>query len=246
MEFLTKNGFSNVVALTEEVFSANSEVFGKVAIKRVVKNSIEFQAFLNLKHENIVSAYEVIEAEEFAFVLMEFAEFGDVFEYIMNHGLLCIEATLSVFSQIVKAVGYCHARGISHGDIKLENVLLSKDGSAKLADFGFAKQSEFVCASEEFCGTLPYSAPEVIQGLEFNAKKADIWSMGVVLYVMLFGAFPYSDADATSMVMAQLSNTLVFPENTSENLKSLISAMLEPVVEKRADATLILHLLNQI
>ena len=70
--------------------------------------------------------------------------------------------------------------------------------------------------------------------------------MGVVLYVMLFGAFPYSDVDATSMVMAQLSNTLVFPENTSQSLKYLILSMLEPNTEKRADASSVLLALNQL
>ncbi|CAC5393867.1 TSSK [Mytilus coruscus] len=170
MEFLMNSGLLNVVALTEEVFSASSEVFGKVAIKKVLKTSTEFEAFLSLKHENIVEAIEIIEAEEFAFVLMEFAEFGD----------------------IVKAVEYCHSIGIAHNDIKLENVLLS-NGCVKLADFGFAKSSVIVAESEEFCGTLPYAAPEVIMEMEHNTMKADMWSMGVMLYVMLFGAFPFSD-----------------------------------------------------
>ena len=244
MEFLMNSGFSNVKALTEEVFSAESQVFGKVAIKKVLKSSTEFEAFRNLKHENIVEVYEIIEAEEFAFVLMEFAEFGDVYEYIMNNGLLSVEATLSVFAQVLSAVAYCHANGIAHSDIKLENVLLS-NGSAKLADFGFAKSSEVVAESEEFCGTLPYAAPEVVMGMEYNSMKADMWSMGVMLYVMLFGGFPYSDVDASEMVSAQLANTLSFPENTSESLKALISSMLEPSVEKRADASSVLLALAQ-
>lgn len=246
MEVLLNNGLSNVIALAEDVFSANSEVFGRVAIKKVLKSSTEFDALLRLKHENIVSVFEVLEAEEFAFVLMEFAEFGDVYDYIVKNGLMSVENTLSVFAQIVKAVEYCHANGIAHCDIKLENILLSKNGSAKLADFGFAKSREIEAESDEFCGTLPYSAPEVIQGIEYNTRKTDMWSMGVVLYVMLFGAFPYSDVDATSMVMAQLSNTLVFPENTSQSLKYLIISMLEPCAEKRADASSVLFALNQL
>ena len=241
MEFLMNSGFSNVNALTEEVFSATSEV----AIKKVLKSSTEFKAFLSLKHENIVEVYEIVEAEEYAFVLMEFAEFGDVFEYIMNNGLLSVESTLSVFAQVLSAVQYCHEHKIAHSDIKLENVLLSKNGSAKLADFGFAKSCEIVAESDEFCGTLPYAAPEVIQGMEYNSMKADMWSMGVMLYVMLFGGFPYSDVDASQMVTCQLSNTLSFPENTSESLKSLISSMLEPSVEKRADASSVLLALSQ-
>ncbi|XP_063426926.1 testis-specific serine/threonine-protein kinase 3-like [Mytilus trossulus] len=244
MEFLMNSGLSNVVALTEEVFSASSEIFGKVAIKKVIKTSTEFEAFLSLKHENIVEAIEIIEAEEFAFVLMEFAEFGDVFEYIMINGLMSVEATLSLFSQVVKAIEYCHSIGIAHNDIKLENVLLS-NGCVKLADFGFAKSSDIVAESEEFCGTLPYAAPEVIMGMEHNAMKADMWSMGVMLYVMLFGAFPFSDSDATSMVQSQISNTLSFPENTNETLKSLISSMLEPSVEKRANASSVRLALSQ-
>ncbi|VDI35900.1 Hypothetical predicted protein [Mytilus galloprovincialis] len=75
--------------------------------------------------------------------------------------------------------------------------------------------------------------------------KADMWSMGVMLYVMLFGAFPFSDSDATSMVQSQISNTLSFPENTNETLKSLISSMLEPSVEKRANASSVRLALSQ-
>ena len=175
MELLLNSGLSNVVALTEEVFSASSEVFGKVAIKKVLKTSTEFEAFLSLKHENIVEAIEIIEAEEFAFVLMEFAEFGDVFEYIMKNGLMSVEATLSVFSQVVKAVEYCHLNGIAHNDIKLENVLLS-NGCVKLADFGFAKSTVVVAESEEFCGTLPYAAPEVIGTQHHESRHVEYGS----------------------------------------------------------------------
>ncbi|CAC5399866.1 TSSK [Mytilus coruscus] len=145
-------------------------------------------------------------------------------EFLMNSGLLNVVAlTEEVFLplakySIVKAVEYCHSIGIAHNDIKLENVLLS-NGCVKLADFGFAKSSVIVAESEEFCGTLPYAAPEVIMGMEHNTMKADMWSMGVMLYVMLFGAFPFSDSDATSMVQAQISNTLSFRENTNEMLK---------------------------
>ena len=244
MEFLTSHGFSNITALTEEVSSASHEVFGKVVVKKVLKNSPEFEAFLNLKHENIVEAIQIVELEEFAFVVMEFAEFGDVFEYIMTNGLMSFEASLSVFSQVAKAVEYCHAKGIAHCDIKMENVLLSK-GSVKLADFGFAKASAVVAESDEFCGTLPYAAPEVVMGMEHNAMKADVWSMGVMLYVMLFGAFPFASEDASVMVESQLANTLVFPENTSSAVKALISGMLEPSVEKRASASTVLSALAQ-
>lgn len=237
MEFLT-NQFYNVNALTKEVFSAESKVYGPVVIKKVPKSSVEFKSFCSLKHENIVQVYEIIEAEEFAFVIMECAE-CDVFEYIMNNGLMSMEVALSVFVQILKAIVYCHKNQVAHSDIKLENILLS-NGSAKLADFGFAKFSDIVAESQEFCGTLPYAAPEVIQGLEYNPMKADMWAMGVVLYALLFGGFPFSDADASEMVAVQLSNTLFFPENASETLKSLISSMLEPSVEKRADASSVL------
>ncbi len=243
MEFLKNQGFSNVTSLTEEVFSASTEAFGKVVVKQVLKSSTEYSSFLTLKHENIVQALEIIEVEEFAFVVMEFAEFGDVFEYVMSNGLMSLEATLSVFSQVAKAVKYCHEKGLAHCDIKMENVLLS-NGSVKLADFGFAKTST-VAESDEFCGTLPYAAPEVVMGMEHDAMKADVWSMGVMLYVMLFGAFPFSHEDASAMVEAQLAHAIVFPENTNAGLKSLISAMLEPSVEKRTSASSIVLALAQ-
>ena len=243
MEFLKNQGFSNVTSLTEEVFSASTEAFGKVVVKQVLKSSTEYSSFLTLKHENIVQALEIIEVEEFAFVVMEFAEFGDVFEYVMSNGLMSLEATLSVFSQVAKAVEYCHEKGLAHCDIKMENVLLS-NGSVKLADFGFAKTST-VAESDEFCGTLPYAAPEVVMGMEHDATKADVWSMGVMLYVMLFGAFPFAHEDAAAMVEAQLAHALAFPENTNAALKSLISAMLEPSVEKRASASSVVLALAQ-
>ena len=84
MEFLANHGFSNISAITEEVFSANSQSFGKVVVKQMSKSSFEYQAFINLKHENIVKALEIIKVEELAFVFKEFAEYGDVFEYVMS------------------------------------------------------------------------------------------------------------------------------------------------------------------
>lgn len=245
MDFLNNQGFSDITCITEEVFSANHDIFDKVVIKKVLKSTTEFKSFLNLKHENIVEALQIIEAEEFAFVVMKFAEFGDVFDYIMTNGLMSQEATLSVFTQVVKAVEYCHAHGIAHSDIKMENVLLFK-GSVKLIDFGFAKASEVVAESDEFCGTLPYAAPEVVMGMEYNTMKADVWSLGVLLYVLLFGAFPFPNEDATSMVQAQLSRVISFPKNISNNLKALIASMLEPSIDNRMSANSILLAIAQL
>lgn len=244
MNTLVSHGFSNITCITEEIFSANHEAFGKVAIKKVHNSSTELKAFLHIKHENIVEAIQIIEVDEFSFVVMKFAEFGDVFDYIMTNGLMSEEASLSVFTQVVKAVEFCHAKGIAHCDIKMENVLLFK-GSVKLADFGFAKVSEVVLESDEFCGTLPYAAPEVVMGMEHNAMKADVWSLGVLFYALLFGAFPFPAEDAKSMVEAQLSRVFTFPENTSENIKSLIVSMLEPSIEKRMSAKSVLNALAQ-
>lgn len=244
MEFLVSHGFSNVSAITEEVFSATSQSFGKVVVKQMSKRSFEYQTFINLKHENIVKALEIIEVEELAFVVTEFAEYGDVFEYVMTNGLMSVEATLSVFSKVAKAIAYCHSMGIAHCDIKMENVLLS-NGSVQLADFGFACNSAIIEESEEFCGTLPYAAPEVVMGLKHDAMKADIFSMGVMLYVMLFGAFPFPSENASYMVEAQLAHAISFPENTNVAIQSLISAMLEPSIENRMSASDVLVALAQ-
>ncbi|NXU21493.1 TSSK6 kinase, partial [Pardalotus punctatus] len=119
--------------------------------------------------------------------------------------LPCAPNARDIFVQVVRAVSYLHDRNLVHRDLKCENVLLSSDGRrAKISDFGFSKEvNGHVDLSSTFCGTVAFTPPEVLMGIPYDAKKYDIWSLGVMLYMMVVGNIPFDDSNVQSMPQLQ-------------------------------------------
>lgn len=138
-----------------------------------------------------------------------------------------------IFREIVNAVAYCHRNNFAHRDLKLENILMTAQGQIKLCDFGFAKSFDKSCFSETFCGSLPYCAPEILQGNAYNAFSTDVWSLGVILFAMVTGEMPFDNSNVRQMVWAQSNKFLPSNQIASECL-ALIESMLEPESVKRA------------
>ncbi len=107
---------------------------------------------------------------------------------------------LPIFRQLVSAVAYCHAKGIIHRDLKLEHVLVTRTLSVKIIDFGFAVTQPNARKLRMLCGTPVYMAPEILRKQEYMGGPVDVWSLGVIFYVLLSGAFPFP---GTSLVSAQ-------------------------------------------
>ncbi|KAE9615229.1 hypothetical protein Lal_00048313 [Lupinus albus] len=151
----------------------------------------------SLKHPNIVRFKEVLLTPTHLAIVMEYAAGGELFERISNAGRFTEDEARFFFQQLISGVSYCHSMQICHRDLKLENTLL--DGSTaprvKICDFGYSKSSVFHSQPKSTVGTPAYIAPEVLTRKEYDGKIADVWSCGVTLYVMLFGAYPFEDPE---------------------------------------------------
>nr|CAD7194420.1 unnamed protein product [Timema douglasi] len=151
----------------------------------------EIQIMTKLQHPHIIRLYQVMETEKMIYLVTEYASGGEIFDYLVENGRMNEKEARRIFQQIVAAVHYCHTRQIVHRDLKAENLLLDLDKDIKLADFGFSNHFQPGQKMSTWCGSPPYAAPELFEGREYDGPKTDIWSMGVVLYVLVCGALPF-------------------------------------------------------
>ena len=195
-----------------QVFTARHKLTGEVVAAKIIKSAqaqaeyiqMELSILRTLSHPNIVvlRGHEAMAADDQHAIFFEVCEGGDLFAYVRRSGLLSEAEARPCFAQIVAAVAYLHEQGIAHRDIKLENVLLAKNG-CKLCDFGLAHaySAPYDTADSrwlhEICGSKSYSAPEVLAGRGYDGFGADVWSCGVCLFAMLAGFFPYDEASET-------------------------------------------------
>jgi len=149
-----------------------------------------------LRHPHVIEYKEVFVTSEYICIAMEFASGGSLFTYVQRAVRLKEAAARWFFQQLIIGLDYCHRRGVVNRDIKLENTLLQMVQGLplpllKICDFGYSK-AHFMSAPKSKVGTLAYMAPEIIKATgNYDGKKADIWSCGVMLYVMLFGQYPF-------------------------------------------------------
>ncbi len=138
-----------------------------------------------------------------------------------------MEKVQSIFTQLVGAVAYVHNLSCVHRDLKLENILLDKNENVKLCDFGFTREYEGKSSYlQTFCGTVCYSAPEMLKGDKYAGEKVDVWSLGVILYALLTGELPFDDDDDMVTKHKILSSEPRFPDNFPPDAKSLVSQLL--------------------
>jgi len=176
-------------------------------------------------------------------MVLELAGHGDLLEYIKLRGALDERRSRRMLSQITSAIEYLHARNIVHRDLKCENILLDRNNNIKVSDFGFSKELVVGGApSCTFCGSSAYASPEILQGKPYCAKASDMWSIGVILYIMACGKMPFDDNSIKRLIKDQLGQKIEWPSGgqqppLSNQLKALIRWMLQPVVSRRATVT---------
>ncbi|XP_029336913.1 serine/threonine-protein kinase SIK2 isoform X3 [Mus caroli] len=210
--------------------------FFKVAIKIIDKSQLdavnlekiyrEVQIMKMLDHPHIIKLYQVMETKSMLYLVTEYAKNGEIFDYLANHGRLNESEARRKFWQILSAVDYCHGRKVVHRDLKAENLLLDNNMNIKIADFGFGnffKTGELLAT---WCGSPPYAAPEVFEGQQYEGPQLDIWSMGVVLYVLVCGALPFDGPTLPILRQRVLEGRFRIPYFMSEDCEHLIRRML--------------------
>ncbi|KAE8846055.1 hypothetical protein PTNB85_02039 [Pyrenophora teres f. teres] len=184
-----------------------------------------------LDHPNIVRLYDIWENRDELYLIMEFVEGGELFSYIHEQGGLIEIHTVHIFRQIIAALKYCHRINIHHRDLKPENILLDRDTmTVKLVDFGMAALQPEGKKLTTPCGSPHYAAPEVIKTISYDGAKADVWSCGVILFVLLTGRPPFNysgdDRHLKHLFRDIAEAKYTMPDNISREAQDLIKRIL--------------------
>ncbi|XP_057162680.1 serine/threonine-protein kinase SIK1 isoform X2 [Ursus arctos] len=186
----------------------------------------EVQIMKLLNHPHIIKLYQVMETKDMLYIVTEFAKNGEMFDYLTSNGHLSENEARKKFWQILSAVEYCHSHHIVHRDLKTENLLLDGSMDIKLADFGFGNFYKSGEPLSTWCGSPPYAAPEVFEGKEYEGPQLDIWSLGVVLYVLVCGSLPFDGPNLPALRQRVLEGRFRIPFFMSQDCETLIRRML--------------------
>jgi len=200
----------------------------KVGMMEQVKREISVMKMV--KHRNIVQLHEVMASKSKIYLSMELVRGGELFSKI-SKGRLKEDAARFYFQQLISAVDFCHSRGVFHRDLKPENLLLDEDGSLKVTDFGLSALSDHLKQDgllHTTCGTPAYVAPEVIGKKGYDGAKADLWSCGVILFVLLAGFLPFQDDNIVAMYKKIYRGDFKCPPWFSPESRRLVTKLLDP------------------
>lgn len=191
-------------------------------------------------HKNIVHTVDIVHEDDRWYVVMEYCEGGDLFS-IIKSGQQSREEVLCYFKQIITGVAYLQEHGVCHRDLKPDNILINKDRFIKIADFGsscvFHLQWESCLHKVKgLCGSSPYIAPEEYEDGEYDGQSVDLWSIGIVLFTMLFRELPWESAQSSNPNYSKYLETGHIPQvETLEilDLKNVLYRLLERNPTKR-------------
>ncbi|KFK25099.1 hypothetical protein AALP_AA8G066200 [Arabis alpina] len=217
-----------------------------VAIKMIDKDKVmrvglseqtkrEISVMRIAKHPNVLELYEVMATKSRIYFVIEYCKGGELFTKVAK-GKLREDVAWKYFYQLINAVDFCHSRGVYHRDIKPENLLLDDNDNLKVSDFGLSALAD--CKRGDgllhtTCGTPAYVAPEVINRKGYDGTKADIWSCGVVLFVLLAGYLPFHDSNLMEMYRKIGKADFKCPSWFAPEVKRLLCKMLDPNHESR-------------
>ncbi|KAI4345724.1 hypothetical protein L6164_012822 [Bauhinia variegata] len=191
----------------------------------------EVDAMRRLQHHpNIIKIYEVMATKSKIYFIVEFAVGGELFSKILRRGRLTEPVARRYFQQLVSALCFCHQNGVAHRDLKPQNLLLDKDGNLKVSDFGLSALPEQLKNGllHTACGTPAYTAPEILCRHSYDGSKADAWSCGLILYVLLAGFLPFDDSNIPAMCKKISRRDYQFPEWISKPARYVIYRLLDP------------------
>jgi 5'-AMP-activated protein kinase catalytic alpha subunit len=231
-----------------KVYYARNLASGQaVAIKMIDKDKIsrvglivqikrEISIMRLVRHPNVLKLFEVMASKSKIYFVLEYAKGGELFNKIAK-GKLSEDAARKYFHQLISAVDYCHSRGVYHRDLKPENLLLDDNENLKVSDFGLSALAESRRQDgllHTTCGTPAYVAPEVLSRRGYDGAKADIWSCGVILFVLVAGFLPFHDTNLIEMYRKISKAEYRCPRPFSVELKDLLYKILDPDPSTRA------------
>lgn len=215
-----------------------------VAVKRVslatlgpaellqVRQEIDF--LQQYRHPNLIRLLDLEKTPDHYHLVLEYLD-SDLFSYIQRTGALKEDQARVIFRQIVSAVAYLHSNRVAHRDLKLENFVISATGVVKIIDFGLSARVTPQVKLGDVCGSMAYSPPEIISHVPYDGTAADMWSLGIVLYALLLGGFPFYAEDPHLMRDQIMTGKLRFPKWLGQPARDLIVSLLHRHPERRAD-----------
>ncbi|CUS20637.1 LAQU0S01e11188g1_1 [Lachancea quebecensis] len=187
-----------------------------------------------ISHPNVMGLYEVWENKLELFLVLEYVDGGELFDYLVSRGRLSEKEAIHYFRQIIEGTAYCHSFNICHRDLKPENLLLDKKNKRiKIADFGMAALQTSNKLLETSCGSPHYASPEIVMGKTYNGGPSDVWSCGIILFALLTGHLPFNDDNIKRLLLKVQAGKYQMPQAISPEAQDLISRILVVDPEKR-------------
>lgn len=207
----------------------------------------ELEVIRSLRHDAIIKHYAVFDLNTKVFIVMDLAKNGDLLDYIKKNDFVAEHLAKNIFAKIMSGVAHLHSKGIVHRDLKCENILLDENMKPKISDFGFSRYvSQNAAGMDElcstYCGSLAYAPIELVKGIPYDGYKSDIWSSGVILFVMVTGVMPFDDRNTKKLIL-QLKRGAHFhgiKQAITAKCKSVIQKILDPCPMTRPTATEVL------
>ena len=212
------------------------KIINKKKIKDKMKNSFfkENEIATKFNHINVIYVFRIIEDEENFYLVMEYCQRGELFDYIVQHQRLSEKEAAIFFYQLINGVEYIHSQGIAHRDLKPENLLLTDDKTLKIIDFGLSHEfNPDYSLLKTKCGSPSYAAPEIISCPFYDGFKTDIWCCGIILYAMLCGFLPFEGDNNTELFRNILDCDPEMPDWLSISSRDLIIRILNPDPDER-------------
>ena len=210
----------------------------KVAIKILKKKKMqknkdklrlerEINILKRLHHINLIKIHKISEESDNYFIVMEYCENGELFNYIVAHERLSEDETAYFFYQLINGLDYIHHKNIVHRDLKPENLLLSQGNILKIVDFGL---SNYYYPEEQLlstpCGSPCYASPEMVCGNKYNGFKIDVWSCGIIIFAMICGYLPFEDPNNEILFKKIMKCKVDYPEYLSEEVLDILNKII--------------------
>ncbi|KAJ5127204.1 hypothetical protein N7448_007983 [Penicillium atrosanguineum] len=192
-------------------------------------------------HPFICGMRDVVRTTYHWYMLFEYVNGGQMLDYIISHGKLKEKQARKFARQIASALDYCHRNSIVHRDLKIENILISKTGDIKIIDFGLSNLFSPRSLLKTFCGSLYFAAPELLQARQYTGPEVDVWSFGIVLYVLVCGKVPFDDQSMPQLHAKIKKGVVEYPPGLSTECRHIISRMLVTDPKQRASLNEIMN-----